>query len=339
MVPGPAPPSTFSKRPAPPSAFPTPRAALALSVAARAVKTHARPSRAHFLPATMCDCGAMDCVVDAAAGDEVCRQCGVVVQAHMFDERVEYYSEKSGARVGPPEPWLLPAPPVVLECVRRRRHGMANPDPHAATRRLFAAVDAVSTGFSTDVRDTAKALCRDLHERRTIRCTQFDVYAATAVYLATRMHGKGIGRSKKEIVAACGGGDVTEHAISAAAKAFRTHLGDKSYAFKLRRGLDAADLVHRAIDRLGLDAAHARAAKKAAHELAGVVPPREVEGKTPRSVCAGVVACVLRSMDVQLPRKSVAEGCCVSAATLEKMAARVRAWADAASAGAEQASA
>lgn len=276
----------------------------------------------------MCDCGpsCADLITDAAAGDVVCRRCGVVVQGHIFDEHLEFYGEHAGPRAGPAESWLLPARPVVLDLVPHRRRVLSNPDPHATVRRLFDAVDNMGHSYSTDVRETAKLLCRDLAERRTLRSTAWPLYCATALYLATKMHGNGIGRSKKEIATQFAGNGVTEQAVTVTAKQFREELHATPYAQKLFSGLCAGDLINRSVDLLRVDKGQRNAIKKAAHVLAERVPVREAEGKTPSSICAGVLACVLHSLGVKLSKKHVAECCRVSAATLDKMTKTVMAW-------------
>lgn len=274
----------------------------------------------------MCDCGLRDFVTDASCGDVVCRQCGVVVEAHIFDERLEYYSEQAGARAGPAEPWLLPAQPIVVERVMHCRRVLSNADPHASTRQLFVVVDGMARGFSRDVQDTAKLLCRDLVATRVVRCDVRPLYAASALYLAAKMHGQGMGRSKKEIAAEFGATGVTERGITVTAKLFKDALHSAPYAARLFSGLDAADLINRCVDRLDVDDATRKAVKKAAHALADTVPARAVEGKTPSSVCSGVVACVLQRLGVKVSKKHLVESCRVSGATLDKMTRAVLEW-------------
>lgn len=276
----------------------------------------------------MCDCahlgGVPSLVTDTGSGDVVCRACGVVVEAHIFDERAECWGDDARAEVGRAD-WLLPARPVLLET--RRRRVVSNPDPHACLRELFDVVDWLGRTLGRDVRDSAKLLCRDLTERRTVRCDSRHLHAAAALYLAAKMHGAGVGRSKREIAAQFGSYGVTEHGITAAVKAFRDALGGQAYAAQLFRDLDAADMINRCVDRLGLeDPRQARAVKKAAHELAARVPAEEAEGKTPCSVCGGVLACVLRGQGIRLRKRLVAAACCVSGATLDKMARLVAGW-------------
>lgn len=284
----------------------------------------------------MCDCrhmgGVPRLVTDVSSGDVVCQTCGVVTEAHIFDERMEHYVD--GDRVDRAD-WLLPARPVLLDTGCRRRRLAANPDPHAGLRELFDVVDWLGRQLSRDVRDTAKLLCRDLAERRPIRGDARHLHAAAALYLAAKMHGAGVGRSKKEVAAQFQSYGVTEPGLSATVKAFRDALHGQAYAGQLFRGLAVADLINRCVDRLDLgDARAAAAVKKAAHEMAARVPAEEAEGKTPCSVCSGVLACVLRGQGVKVRRSRLAASCCVSGATVDKMARLVGEWAAAAVAAA-----
>lgn len=276
----------------------------------------------------MCDCDTPDLVTDHAQGETVCRSCGVVVEAHMFSDRMEYYSEEAGPRAGPRASWLLPEQPVVLDNIPHRRRVMSNPDPHSALRKLFDCIDCMGHRFSNDVRDTAKLLCRDLDRRRTIRSSAWHVYASAALYIATKMAGNGIGRSKKEIAAMFASLGVTVQTLTATAKQFRSALHDASYTHKLAQGLNAADLVNRSVDTLAegaqLDGRTTNAIKKAAQDMASRLPTRELEGKMPGSVCSGVVACALEDLGVAYTKKHAAASCGVSSATMDKMIKFVR---------------
>lgn len=265
-------------------------------------------------------------VTDMASGDVVCRACGVVVEGHIIDDRLEFYSEAVGARAGAAESWLLPAAPIVVANVPNRRRVLSNVDPYAVVRELFAVVEFMGRGFSTDVQDTAKLLCRDLSAERTVRCDARPLHAACALYLATKMHGNGIGRSKREIATEFRAYGVTERGLTATAKLFKDVLHDQPYSRQLMSGLGASDLINRCVDRLDVDSCTRRAVKKRAHELTHKIPEREVEGKTPCSVCSGVVACVLQELDVKLSKRQLVESCRVSAATLDKMTRAVTEW-------------
>lgn len=261
--------------------------------------------------ATMCDCGQQDLVTDVASGDVICQQCGVVLQSHIFDEHLEYYSSATGPRAGPPEPWLLPPRPVILS---HKNRVVTNPDPHASVRELCDTVDFMAHRFSTQVRDTAKEMCRDLAAMRCVRADVRHVYAACALCLATKRHGGGVGRSNKEIAAEFGDMGVTERALTATAKVFTEALPTSWF-----KELQPGDLVNRFIDGLDLDIGQRRAVKRLAHMIVKSLPSAQLEGKTPRGVCSGVVSCALGQLSIELRKKHVANACYVSIATLDKM--------------------
>lgn len=277
----------------------------------------------------MCDCGQCDLVTDAASGDVVCRQCGVVVEAHIFDEHLEHYTDKAGPRAGPPDSWLLPAPPTMFGPLHQHHHhhryATSNVDPHTSTREIFAVIEGMAHKFTADVQDTAKLLCRDLLAAKTVRADMRHLYAACALYLASKMHGNGIGRSKKEIAEEFASLGVTERGLTAIAKVFKDTLYGAQYATQLFRGLEAADLINRSVERLRLDHPMQRAVKKLAHDLMERLSPRETEGKNPCSICSGVVSCALAQLGMKMGKRRVAESCRVSSATLDKMSKAVAA--------------
>ena len=260
----------------------------------------------------MCDCGGHgDYVTDGASGDVVCRGCGVVVEAHIFDDRLEFCSNEAGARAGAPESWLLPAGPITFECMRARQ----TDDPHASARRFFKVVDVMSRGFSTDVVDAAKALCRDLLAHRVVRTDSRPEHAAAALYLSTKMRGGGAGRSRREIAGTFG---MHEERLTALVKVFVKALG-ATHPHLLTVDLQVDGLIGRAVDRLDLDSGSRRAVKRRAHEVAARVTDEVMEGKTPRGVCGGVLAVALEQLGMKLNRKDVAASCMVSPATVDKM--------------------
>lgn len=266
-----------------------------------------------------CDCGVGDYVTDAASGDVVCRQCGVVVEAHIFDERLEFYSEDAGPRAGPQECWLLPPRPIVLDRVPHRRRALSDVDAHSSVRQLFAVVDGQGHRFSGDVRETAKMLCRDFAATRTVKEDSRPLFAAAALYLATKMHGNGVGRSKKEIASDFAQLGVTENALTVTSKLFKDVLHGAPYAADLMKGLEASDLIFRSVDRLDVDHATRQQLKTLALNIMEQVPLTRVEGKTPSSVRSGVVSCAVKKMGLKLTKKHMAKSCMVSGATLAKM--------------------
>jgi len=264
----------------------------------------------------MCECanGTETMVTDTASGDVVCTKCGVVVEAHIFDERLEFMSEDAGARASLSEDWLLPQGPAVL--VQPSGRLLANDDPHASIRAFFKVLDSMSHGFSTDVLDTAKVLCRDYSQGKLVKKDSRPEHAAAALYLATKMRGGGAGRSRREMAAWF---SIPEDRLTALSKSFVKTLGPTCRTV-LEVSLDMDDLLHRAVDRMpDLDETSRRSLKKAAHEVAHMIRAEELEGKTPRGVCGGVVACAVARLGLDLTKKQMASACLVSPTTIEKM--------------------
>jgi transcription initiation factor TFIIIB Brf1 subunit/transcription initiation factor TFIIB len=268
----------------------------------------------------MCDCGEdlQDLVTDASSGDVICRACGVVVDSHAFDDRLEFCSEVAGSRVGAPESWLLPAPSVTFGDTKRRPR-VPSDDTFAATRRFFKVVDSMSHGFLTDVVDTAKSLCRDLLLHRVVRPDSRSEHAAAALYLSTKMNGASTGRSRREISTSFG---LREERLTALVKIFVRTLSAMHPAL-LTLDLQVEGLVVRAVSRLDITPDQRAAVKSKALEMAAAMSMAELaelEGKTPRGVCGGLVAVALTRVGLKVHRKDVASACMVSSATVEKLA-------------------
>lgn len=256
----------------------------------------------------------------------MCQECGVVVEAHIFDEHLEYYNDHNGPRAGQAESWLLPAQPIVVDNIPHRRRAMHNADPHASVRELFCVVEHMGHRFCTAVQDTAKLLCRDLANQRSVRADMRPMCAACALYLATKMHGNGVGRSKKEVAAQFKEYGVTERGLTSTTRLFKDLLHGTPYSTQLLSGLEASDLINRCVDRLDITNDQRKIVKKEAHALADMVPAQDAEGKTPSSICSGIVACVLQQLEIKLSKKHLMESCRVSGATLDKMTKAVHTW-------------
>ena len=266
----------------------------------------------------MCDCAPenVDYVSDAASGDVVCRSCGVVVDAHMFDDRLEFCSvEGGGARAGfEKETWLLPPPPVSFE-TQTGRPAKHTHDPHASARRFMKVVQSMSHGFSTDVVDSAKVLCRDLLLHRVVRVDSRPEHAAAALYLSTKMRAGGAGRSRREVSRVF---DMAEERLTALVKVFVRALG-AAHPLLMAVDLQVDGLIGRAVDRLPLDDGSRRVLRRRADEVSSRVTSAMLEGKTPRGVCSGVLAVALQQLGTTVSRKHVAAACMVSPATVDKM--------------------
>ena len=270
----------------------------------------------------------MDLVTDSACGEVTCRACGVVVEAVLLDDRMEYHSDLSGARVETVKNGgLLPCAPTVFNNVQNHRNHVSNLDPHSAMRGLFDAIDTWARHFSLDVRERAKLMCRDSMAHKVAHQSAWPIHVAAAVYLAAKWRGRGQGRSKREIVRQFSeftGCNITGGDLVRVVKQFRASLSEQPYAESLGRGLHPRDLINRCVDNLGIEARRVREHVKArAHETMDRIPDKSVEGKTPNSICSGLVHFILQKEGVGIKKKTLAESCKVSVATLDKMHATI----------------
>ena len=271
-----------------------------------------------------CDCGfEPDLVTDSASGDEICRRCGVVTAAHLLDHTLERWQDVPRA-TSATDDWLIPKPPSLFtwssaSVKKPRRRPLGNPDPHLPVRTVFETIDNMGHAMATGQRDIAKMLCRDLMEKRPLRSTNIQLFAACALYLASKMDGHTT-RSKKEIAASFATFGVTETDLTTTAKVFRSVLASKPYAPRLCSNVDAGDLIFRAVDRLDVDEPAKKRLKSHALAVWSDVPPQEMEGKTPAGVCSGVLACAATNAELGLSKTTLAKACNVSTSTLDKLA-------------------
>lgn len=259
----------------------------------------------------MCDCETVGVTVtDAASGDVICTACGVVLEAHIFDDRLEFATEERAGHAGS---WLLPAVPVAFDVKRAR--ALSNVDEHASTRDFFRVIDTMSAGFMTDVVDTAKMLCRDLMRIKTVKTCSRQQHAAAALYLATKMCGHS--RSRREVSKMF---DLSTERLTALTKVFVNALGS-THPQLLQKHVEVGDLINRAVDRLELnDQKDVNLLKKTARDIADRCTSHESEGKTPRGVCGGVLALALQSLPhLTVSKGSVAAACMISYTTVDKM--------------------
>lgn len=264
-------------------------------------------------------------ITDRASGELVCQRCGVVLETNLFDEHLEHYTDHSGPRAGFNGETLLPEQPIHINPMPGRKRSLCNVDPHATTRKLFAVVENMGFKFPKVVQDTAKMLCRDYLKLKAVRTDSRTVYAAAALYLAAKMHGQCGGRSKKEAASQFGSYGVTEKSITHTAKIMRRMLIKEPYSDQLCREMDLTGLVYRLADLIDVDEPARRAIKREARIMLDMLAEQKLEGKTPNSICSGVIWCALQTLKLQLPKQHVHAVCQVSGTTMEKMAEEVMA--------------
>lgn len=266
----------------------------------------------------MCfDCGEQDDFdTDFRSGDIICRRCGVVVEGHIIDDRLERYEDVP--RVDPSDAApLLPEQHVFLDTTNIPKRFMATQDPYAAVREGFKIIDSIGGPlFSPNVMVSAKQLYRDLREHvKYVPSHSSKTFGAAALYFGCKM--EGVCRSEKEIATIC---QVSKNQLTTACKAYKDHLRARPYAKQLFVGLKSKDLINRAVERLVLNAMDVVKVKKMAHEVDEKVTNHEtLAGKTPGGICGGVILVSLRRCNIEISKGDVSRACNVATGTLDRM--------------------
>ena len=266
----------------------------------------------------MCDCGENDYETDYKAGDIICRQCGVVVESHILDDRLERYTEtpRVDCTCGSSSAMLLPQKNVFFDATNLPKRALASVDPFATIREGFKIIDTLGTPFQhSNIVIIAKEVYRDLREFvKTVPTHMAHTYAAGCLYFGCKL--EGVGRSEKEIATLLG---VDKNDLTTVCKIIKTSLSKKPYGKQLFVGLSSKDLINRAVDRLGLCPKDASLVKKTAHDIDTFVSKSNtLGGKTPAGICGGVVLASLRVCHIDKPKHDVSVACNVAIGTLDR---------------------
>ena len=281
----------------------------------------------------MCDCvGGPQTITDWACGDVVCRGCGVVMEAHIIDERAawqeadhqrqdHHHSDQRQRR-----DQRRDQRETQTQRRKRARVECAPEDPKEASLREGArVVDGFVAAFgqatTSNMAVTARELFRDLHEARGVRADVRRATAAAAVYYGFKL--EGAGRELSMVSAVC---EVDARALNSAANAFKEALHDRPYYPRLFDRLQAGKLVDVCLDRLRLDPAVRKRMWRAAHRLDERLAEMLDCGRKPKSLCSGVLflAAELEGID-GVGKKDIAAACCVNQQTVVNVVAHMRA--------------
>ncbi|GAX80482.1 hypothetical protein CEUSTIGMA_g7920.t1 [Chlamydomonas eustigma] len=166
------------------------------------------------------DCGGYQFVEDHAAGDIVCKGCGLVVESHIIDERSEWrtFSDKDKdtadpSRVGGPSNPLLEGgglstvigkaqnDPLGLSYSLNRLHTRGGNNPERNLITAFKKISDMCDQLSlvATIKDRACELYRDAMKTGSMRGKNMQAVAAGCLYLACRTEGNP--RTFKEITA------------------------------------------------------------------------------------------------------------------------------------------
>ncbi|XP_068305238.1 transcription initiation factor IIB-like [Pyrus communis] len=164
---------------------------------------------------TFCrDCNSLtEVVFDHRAGDAICSECGLILEAHSVEETAEWRSFADDSnyndpnRVGGPVNPLLSEAGLSTVIVRPKNGGGAssealpssvgkwqgrasNPDRHLLDIFGAIAVMADRLGLVTTIKDRANEIYKKVEDQKPLRGRNQDAIVAACLYIACRQENK-----------------------------------------------------------------------------------------------------------------------------------------------------
>ncbi|KDP31182.1 hypothetical protein JCGZ_11558 [Jatropha curcas] len=245
-------------------------------------------------------------VFDHSAGDTICSECGLVLEAHSVDETSEWRtfanesSDHDPNRVGGPlNPLLADSS---LTTVITKTNGSsgdllsgslgkwqsrgANPD-----RGL---IQAFKLGLVTIIKDRANEIYKKVEDQKPLKGRNQDAILAACLYIACRQENKP--RTVKEICSVVNG--PTKKEIGRAKEFIVKHL-EVEMGHSVEMGtIHAADYLRRFCSNLGMTNQAVKAAQEAVQKSEGLDIRR-----SPISVAAAVIYIITQLTDDKKPLK------------------------------------
>ncbi|XP_040991832.1 transcription initiation factor IIB [Juglans microcarpa x Juglans regia] len=251
---------------------------------------------------------ATEVVFDHSAGDTVCSECGLVLEAHSIDETSEWrtFANESGdndpVRVGGPSNPLLAD--GGLSTVISRPNGASgdffssslgrwqnrgsNPD-----RSLIQAFKAIATmsdrlGLVATIKDRANEIYKKVEDQKPLRGRNQDAILAACLYIACRQEDKP--RTVKEICSVANGATKKEigRAKEYIVKQLEVEMGQSMEMGTIHAG----DFLRRFCSHLGMNNQAVKAAQEAVQES------EELDiRRSPISVAAAVIYIITQLSD------------------------------------------
>lgn len=245
-----------------------------------------------------CDCleGPSETVTDMSTGTVICKGCGVVCEANLFDDRPEWFGEDPRTRAS-----VASQDDIILGVMARtmvtsnKRQKYAEPDTTKNTRLGFAEIEKLAgvmhLASGHHIVQTAKEMYRDFGEVRKIREDARRSYAACALYFGCKSHERAMDRNPRtlrEIEGLC------SLDLHDAVKTFRSALAGKPYAKFMFKTVEGADLLVRKMDQVAgacklSRAQHNNVLSRARWLLELVRHHDAMEGRYPEAVCGAVM--------------------------------------------------
>ncbi|KAJ4724328.1 Transcription initiation factor IIB [Melia azedarach] len=247
-------------------------------------------------------------VFDHSAGDTVCLECGLVLEAHSIDETSEWrtFANESGdndpVRVGgPTNPLLADAGlstviskpngssgEFLTSSLGRWQHLGANPE-----RNLIQAFRTISTmsdrlGLVATIKDRANEIYKKVEDQKPLRGRNLDGILAACLYIACRQEDKP--RTVKEICSVANGATKKEigRAKEYIVKQLEIEMGQSMEIGTIHAG----DFLRRFCSNLGMT----NQAVKAAQEIVQKSEDLDIR-RSPISVAAAIIYMITQLSD------------------------------------------
>ncbi|KAJ8639280.1 hypothetical protein MRB53_015974 [Persea americana] len=255
-------------------------------------------------------------VFDHSAGDTVCFECGLVLEAHSIDETSEWrtFANESGdndpVRVGGPTNPLLADGGLstiiskpngvqgdfLSSSLGRWQNRGSNPD-----RSLIQAFKTIATmsdrlGLVATIKDRASEIYKKVEDQKSIRGRNQDAILAACLYIACRQEDKP--RTVKEICSVANG--ATKKEIGRAKEYIVKQLeGEMGQPMEMGT-IHAGDFLRRFCSHLGMT----NQAVKAAQEAVQKSEELDIR-RSPISVAAAVIYMITQLSDDKKPLKDI----------------------------------
>ena len=280
-----------------------------------------------------CDCreGPVNVVEDRRSGDAICMGCGVVVEAHMFDDRPAYDTFAPSGRNDAFVPPIPHSQRTAANAAAPRGRDFSRVgrerDAHRSAREGLAIVERfgrlMNATETHQIVEMAKRVYVDYAAAAAIRHDAREAFAAAALYFGCKAHARACdrgARSLREIAALCGIPD-----LHGAVNAIKATLRDVDYRELLLTAVGPSDMLLRTLQRV-TDVAELtpdewRRVQRRAFDVCDVITESGVlEGRFPSTVCAVVI---FRACDAEIPGKKVRKStiytaCEITSVTMNK---------------------
>lgn len=249
-------------------------------------------------------------VLDHSAGDTVCSECGLVLEAHSIDEASEWRTfanesaDNDPVRVGGPSNPLLadgglstliskpsnggPSNDFLSSSLGRWQNRGSNPD-----RSLIQAFKTIATmcdrlGLVATIKDLANEIYKKVEDQKPLRGRNQDAILAACIYIACRQEDKP--RTVKEICSVANGATKKEigRAKEYIVKQLEVEMGQSMEMGTIHAG----DFLRRFCSHLGMT----NQAVKAAQEAVQKSEELDIR-RSPISVAAAVIYMITQLSD------------------------------------------